>query len=93
MEEPTLCLSVQEILSVSKESLPNYEQKIKSFYEEHIHEDEEIRYILDGCGELQGHSTMHSLLLCALGALSVAPKHLLTQGPHLVHSILQCRVL
>jgi len=40
----------QEIISVSKDTLPGYEQKLKSFYEEHIHDDEEIRYILDGCG-------------------------------------------
>lgn len=42
--------SMQEIVSISSTTLPNYEAKIKSFYEEHIHADDEIRYILDGQG-------------------------------------------
>lgn len=41
---------LQEILEISKDKLPGYNDKIKMFYEEHIHTDEEIRYILDGTG-------------------------------------------
>ena len=58
---PTLS-SVDEIASkrkyknrdeiiVSPHTMGNaYEDKIKMFYSEHLHEDEEIRYILDGSG-------------------------------------------
>ncbi|GAB4820577.1 hypothetical protein N2152v2_007623 [Parachlorella kessleri] len=40
----------EDLISIHPDTLPNYEEKIKSFYQEHLHTDEEIRYIVDGSG-------------------------------------------
>ena len=42
--------SYADIISVRPDLLPGYDVKIKAFFEEHIHDAEEIRYILDGSG-------------------------------------------
>uniref|UniRef100_A0A8C5QIH6 Acireductone dioxygenase n=1 Tax=Leptobrachium leishanense TaxID=445787 RepID=A0A8C5QIH6_9ANUR len=39
-----------DIINIHKDTLPNYEEKLKIFYEEHLHLDDEIRYILEGSG-------------------------------------------
>ena len=45
------------MITIRPDTLPNYEQKLKSFFEEHLHTDEEIRYILEGSGML--HIQLH----------------------------------
>ncbi|XP_002165167.1 acireductone dioxygenase [Hydra vulgaris] len=39
-----------DFITVSEKDLPNYEEKIKLFFQEHTHTDDEIRYIIDGSG-------------------------------------------
>nr|BBD71112.1 unnamed protein product [Vigna mungo] len=38
------------MLDLCPEKVENYEEKLKNFYTEHIHQDEEIRYCLEGSG-------------------------------------------
>lgn len=43
---------MQEVLTVTPGKLPNFEENTKKFFMEHLHDHEEIRFILDGIGGL-----------------------------------------
>lgn len=50
----------EEVLTVAPGKIPNFEANTKKFYTEHLHEHEEIRFILDGVG-MCGNFYLHQI--------------------------------
>jgi len=65
-----------DILTISEYMLPGYHEKVKAFFDEHLHTDEEVRYIISGSGyfDVRSRGDRWIRIRCSAGALLVLPE-------------------
>ena len=65
----------RSIVNIKPDTLPNYDTMVKKFFEEHLHEFDEIRFILDGEGyfDVRNKEDKWIRILCSKGDLIVLP--------------------
>jgi 1,2-dihydroxy-3-keto-5-methylthiopentene dioxygenase len=65
----------RSIVNISRETMPNLDEMLDKFFQEHLHEFEEIRFILDGSGyfDVRDKNERWIRILCEKGDLIVLP--------------------
>jgi len=65
----------KDIVTVAPDTLPNYEEKIKIFFQEHLHTDDEIRFFLNGSGyfDVRGPHDEWIRIHCSKGEMIILP--------------------
>ena len=63
------------MITIIPDKWPNYEKKIASFFQEHLHTDDEVRYIVDGSGyfDVRDRTDTWIRILCEKGDLIKLP--------------------
>lgn len=66
----------EDTIEICKDKLPDYDEKVKMFYTEHFHPDEEVRFVLEGSAyfDVRDRSDQWVRILVTRGDLIVFPK-------------------